>query len=88
MRIELTWPRSHSAEWTLAVPVPEVPAVDLLRPALRRVQQSAPGLLRQALAHAEPVASSAAGAAGAGALVRLTLPFAVRLVQQSLDPRG
>ncbi|MGK4584713.1 hypothetical protein [Kitasatospora sp. HPMI-4] len=84
MRIELTWPRENAAEWTLTIPVP---AVDTLRPALRRMQTGTPGMVRQALAYAEPVASSAAAAVGAGALVQLAMPLAVRLTQQALGSR-
>jgi hypothetical protein len=87
VRIELTWPRENAAEWTLTVPVPHLPAADALRPALRRVQNGAPGVVRQALAYAEPVASSAAAAVGAGALVQLAMPLAVRLTQQALTSR-
>lgn len=87
MHIELTWPRPNAADRTLTVPVPDLSVADLLRPALHRVQASVPAVLRQALAYAEPVASSAAGAVGAGALVHLAVPFAVRLARQALDER-
>ena len=75
MRIELTWPRTGAADRTLTIPVPGIP----------RPSASSSTLLRGALRFAEPVASSAAAAAGAGVLARLALPFALRLVQQSLD---
>ncbi len=84
MYIELSWPRPDAAHRTLAVPVPAVPAAELLRPALRLIQASAPGLLRQALAYAGPVAGSAAGAVGSGALAQLAVPYAARLARQAL----
>ncbi|MCQ4044765.1 hypothetical protein ACFOSC_23995 [Streptantibioticus rubrisoli] len=85
MRIELTWPRHGAADRTLTVPVPALPARELLRPALRHAHQAwTPAVARRALAYAEPVASSAASAAGAGALAQLTLPFVIGRVQQAL----
>ncbi|MCQ4083776.1 hypothetical protein NGB36_25075 [Streptomyces sp. RB6PN25] len=70
MRIELTWPRADAADRTLSVAVPEIPVTDLLR---------------RAVTSAEPVVSSAAATAGAGVLVQLALPFAVRLARQTLN---
>ncbi|WP_274918141.1 hypothetical protein [Streptomyces sp. WZ-12] len=70
MRIHLTWPNLAATGLTLAVP-------DITPDALRP-------LLRRALAHAGPVVSSAADAAGAGPLARLMLPLAVCVVQQAL----
>ncbi|MEZ0070173.1 hypothetical protein ABIA32_006225 [Streptacidiphilus sp. MAP12-20] len=71
MHIELTWPRHDAAHRTLTIPLPRVPALNPLRPGV--------------VAHAEAVVAGVAAASGAGALVQLALPFAARLVRQSLD---
>jgi hypothetical protein len=73
----LTWPRSGAADRTLTVPVPALPAADLLLPALR------PAVLRRVLTYAEPVVGTAASAAGAGAAVQLALPFVMGRAQQA-----
>ncbi|MCQ4042634.1 hypothetical protein ACFOSC_24670 [Streptantibioticus rubrisoli] len=82
MRIELTWPGPEAGR-TLTIPVPGIRA-EALRPALDHVRRAGTPALRGALACAEPVVSSVAGAAGAGALVQLALPFVVRRAQRSL----
>ncbi|MDF3289791.1 hypothetical protein [Streptomyces silvisoli] len=85
MRIELTWPRTDAANRTLTVPVPDIRTADLVRPALHHVRRACtPAILRGALAYAEPVVGSVAGAAGAGALAQLALPFVVRRAQKAL----
>ncbi|MEU1626366.1 hypothetical protein ABZ746_13780 [Streptomyces sp. NPDC020096] len=86
MRIELTWPRSDAADRTLTVPVPDVPVASLFRPVLHHVRRAwTPAAARRVSTYAQPVVGSAASAAGAGVLVQLALPFAVRLAQQALD---
>jgi hypothetical protein len=86
MRIELTWTRADAANGTLTIPVPEVPVNDLLRPALHHARRAWNATaVQRALSHAEPAAGIAANAAGAGVLVQLALPFALRLAQQALD---
>ncbi|MCW2875018.1 hypothetical protein [Actinacidiphila oryziradicis] len=85
MRIELTWTRADAANGILAIPVPEAPINDLLRPALHHARRAwNAAAVRRALSYAEPAAGIAADAAGAGILVQLALPFAVRLAQQAL----
>jgi hypothetical protein len=86
MRIELTWTRADAANGTLTIPVPEVLVIDLLRPALHHAGRAwNVAAVRRALSYAEPAAGIAANAVGAGILVQLALPFAVRLAQQALD---
>src|SRR2546421_10120560 len=89
MRIELTWPRAGAADRTLTVSVPDVPVVGLIGPAARQVRRlsglCSPGALRGVIACVEPVVGSAAGAAGAGLLVQLALPYAARIVRQARD---
>jgi hypothetical protein len=86
MRIELTWTRTDTANGTLTIPVPEAPVNDLLRPVLRHARRAwNAAAVRRAIAYAEPAAGIAADAAGAGVLVQLALPIAVRLAQQVLD---
>jgi hypothetical protein len=82
VHLELTWPRPDAAHRTLTIPVPDVPVSDLVSPALQGIQACTRAILRQALAHAEPVAS---GAAGAGALAHLAVPYATRLARQAFD---
>ena len=81
MHIELTWPRSGAAHRTVTVPVPDVPVSGLLHQ-VRRAWT--PTTARRIATYARPVVDSAASAAGAGALVQLALPFAVRLARQAL----
>lgn len=81
MRIELTWPRADGADRTLTVPMPEISA-ELLRTAHRA---STAAVVRRAISCVQPIAGSAAGAAGAGVLVQLALPYVLRVVQQALD---
>ncbi|MBV9025497.1 MAG: hypothetical protein JO362_17285 [Streptomycetaceae bacterium] len=90
MRIELTWPRADAADCTLTVTVPDLPLVGLIGligPMSRQVRRLADlcssDALRDVAACIEPVLGSAAGALGAGALVQLALPYAVRIVRQS-----
>ncbi len=81
MRIELTWPRTGAAERTLTVPVPDLPVAELVHH-VRRAWT--PSTARRIATYARPVVDSAASAAGAGVLVQLAMPFAVRLVRQAL----
>lgn len=87
MRIELAWPRTDAADRTLTVTVPDIPVAGLIGPASRQVRRLTglcnPGALRGVIACVEPVVGSAASAVGAGALVQLALPYAVRIVRQS-----
>jgi hypothetical protein len=87
MRIELTWPRAGAADRTLTVAIPDAPVAGLIGPATRQVRRLAglcsPGALRGVIACVEPVVGSAAGAVGAGVLVQLALPYAVRIARQS-----
>ncbi|MET8399013.1 hypothetical protein [Streptomyces sp900116325] len=82
MRIELTWPRSGAEDRTLAI---ALPATGLLRPALRYTSRlCTPAGLRRAAACAEPLIGAAAHAAGADALTRAALPYAIRFTRQAL----
>ncbi|MCQ4084987.1 hypothetical protein NGB36_31610 [Streptomyces sp. RB6PN25] len=87
MRIEMTWPRAGAADRTLTLSVPDVPVAGLVRPAARQVRRLSglcgPGALRGVAACIEPIVGGVASSTGAGVLVQLALPFAVRLVRQS-----
>ncbi|MFF0286579.1 hypothetical protein [Streptomyces sp. NPDC005262] len=85
MRIELTWPRSGTEDRTLTLALPGLPAAGLLRPALRYTSRlCTPAALRRAAACAEPLLGAAAHAAGADALTRAALPYALRFTRQAL----
>lgn len=82
MRIELTWPRSGAEDRTLALALPDLPAGGLLRRYTSRL--CTPAGLRRAAACAEPLIGAAAHAAGADALTRAALPYAIRFTRQAL----
>ncbi|MER5850764.1 hypothetical protein ABT126_27990 [Streptomyces sp. NPDC002012] len=85
MRIELTWPRPGAEDRTLTLALPDLPATDLLRPALRYTSRlRTPAALRRAVACAEPVIGAAARASGTDALTRAALPYAIRFTRQAL----
>jgi hypothetical protein len=87
MRIELTWPRADAADRTVTITVPDIPVDGLIGPVSRQARRLADlcssGTLRDVIACIEPVVGSAAGAIGAGALVQLALPYAIRIARQS-----
>ncbi|WP_392749657.1 hypothetical protein [Streptomyces sp. LN590] len=85
MRIELTWPRSGTEDRTLTLALPDLPATGLLRPALRYTSRlCTPAALRRAVTCAEPFIGAAAHAAGADAVTRAALPYAIRFTRQAL----
>ncbi|MFD3490696.1 hypothetical protein ACFWWB_08990 [Streptomyces sp. NPDC058690] len=85
MRIELTWQRSGTEDRTLTLALPDLPATGLLRPALRYTSRlCTPAALRRAVTCAEPFIGAAAHAAGADAVTRAALPYAIRFTRQAL----